>query len=96
MVLLLQLPHTESVSKGACPAPQRLARGERARVHATSVGNRWPALSEMYVGRSAKTAGEEEKRVQGEREREVVKYRNLNCLTLPGAAREGRIGMGAD
>ena len=70
MVLLLQLPHTESVSKGACPAPPRLARGGRARVHATSVSIRWPALSEMYVGRSAKTAGEEEeKRVQGERER---------------------------
>ena len=52
MVLLLQLPHTESVSRrfhGAHVIGGELQKG----IHATSDGNLGFTLSEMYVGRTA-------------------------------------------
>ena len=100
-MLLLQLPHTESVSRrfhGAHVIGGELQKG----IHATSDGNLGFTLSEMYVGRTAtETAGEEKKRkrVRRPRRREVVKYRNLNCLTLPGGKKErgeGKIGDGQE
>ena len=94
MVLLLQLPHTESVSRRFHGA--HVIGGElRRRFHATYEGNLGFTLSEMYVGRTAtETAGEEKKRkrVRRPRRREVVKYRNLNCLTLPGGKGRKRRG----
>ena len=103
MVLLLQLPHTESVSR-KFKAPTCLA-GNLGRKFAQPLREieGCPCRTEMYVGRTATTAGEEKKRKRvrraagGAGEKEVVKYRNLNCLTLPGGGkREVRGKLGTD
>ena len=92
MVLLLQLPHTESVSR-KFTAPTRLGGESRPPIRATSAGTRGLPPSDGDVcGSVALRRRLRERRRKGKGcgagEREVVKYRNLNCLTLPGEGRE--------